>query len=225
MPHTVVLILGGSIINPEEIDVTFLKDFKKIIIDYANQGNKILIVAGGGHTARKYQNAASSVAKISEVDLDWVGIRATKINAELIRSIFGKDAYECIIDNPTEKILTQKKIIIGSGWQPGCSSDKDAVLLAENFKADTLVNITNVDYVYDKDPSKFTDAKHIKKLSWEEMKGIVGAKWKPGMNLPFDPVASRKAASLKLRLIIMSKDLNNFKNFLLGKKFIGTVIS
>ncbi len=228
MANTIILSLGGSIIIPGEINTVFLAKFRDLILSYIKKGNRAVIVAGGGHVCRVYQSAASKILgskKPSNLDLDWIGIKATKMNAELIRVIFSKEAYGKVIDNPTKKVTTSRKIIVGSGWLPNCSSDKDAVLLARTYKAKTVVNLTNINYVYNKDPRKFKDAKPIKKMSWNDMKKIVGTTWKPGANLPFDPVASNLAAKLRLRVVIMNgTNLANFKNFLEGKKFKGTVI-
>jgi uridylate kinase len=154
-----------------------------------------------------------------------MGIAVTKVNAELVRIIFGDKAYEKVIYNPTLKIKTNKKIIIGSGWKPGCSSDMDAVLLAKNLKAKTVINLSNICYVYDKDPKKFKEAKPIKKMSWQELIKIVGGKWTPGLNAPFDPIAAKLCMKLGLEVVIMKgTDLVNLKNFLTGKRFQGTVI-
>lgn len=228
MADTIILSLGGSIIIPGDINTNFLCKFRNLILNHMKKGNRAIIVAGGGHVCRVYQNAAVKIVepkKVSNIDLDWIGIKATKMNAELVRAIFSKEAYEKVIDNPTKRVNTIKKIIVGSGWLPNCSSDKDAVLLAKTYSAKTVVNLTNIDYVYDKNPRKFKGAKPLKKMSWKEMEKIVGTTWKPGANLPFDPVASKLAAKLKLRVVIINgNNLANFKNFISGKKFKGTVI-
>ena len=221
---TIIVSLGGSIINPKEIDIEHIKRIKKMVLDFSKE-NKIVIVCGGGHIAREYINAAIEISEPSKEDCDWVGIAATKLNAELIRTVFGKEAYEYVVYNPKEKIETDKKIIIASGWMPGCSSDNDAVYLAENLKADTVINLTNVDYVFDKDPKQFDDAKPMVKLSWSEFKEIVGGEWKPGLNLPFDPVAAKNAEECGLRVVIMNGDnINNLERYLKGVEFKGTTI-
>jgi len=92
-------------------------------------------------------------------------------------------------------------------------------------KADTLVNLSNIEYVYDKDPNKFKDARKLEKVSWKEFRKIVGNEWKAGMNLPFDPVASKEAEKVGLKVVIMKgTELDNFNNFLEDKVFKGTVI-
>jgi len=221
----VVLSLGGSIIIPDEIDLVFLRKFRQLILQNLRNYAKIIIVAGGGKVCRKYQQAAKKLTTISQADLDWIGIAATKLNSELIRTLFAPQAFSSIVDQPRKKIKTPKKIIVGSGSLPGSSSDLDAVLLAENFGAKTVINLSNISYVYTKDPRKYQDAKPIKKISWQEFKKVIGTKYKPGMNVPFDPVAAKRAEKKGIKVIIAKgTNLNNFSNLLKEKPFQGTVI-
>ena len=98
---TIVISLGGSIIVPERIDVPFLKKFKQIIMGL--QADRFVIICGGGKIARDYQEAAKATAVIRTEDLDWIGIAATRLNAELVRSSFGDEAHEKVIHDPDEK--------------------------------------------------------------------------------------------------------------------------
>lgn len=225
--QTLIISLGGSIIIPEpaKIDIEFLKKFRELVLSYVKRDNRVVIITGGGKINKLYNESAQKIAKIKPVDLDWLGISFTKANAELVRSIFGDAAHSQVIVNPTEKITTSKKIIIGCGWKPGCSSDKDAVLIAQNLGAKTIVNLTNIDYVYTADPRIDKSAKPIKQMTWPEYKNLIGGKWIPRLNTPFDPVASKLASKLKLEVAIMKgTDLVNFKNYLNGREFKGTVI-
>ena len=224
---TIVVSVGGSLVVPSSIDVSFLDGFKKLVLKQIKKGKRFIIICGGGKTAREYQQAARKVGKLTKDDLDWLGIHATRINAHLLRTIFRNAAHPKVIKNPNEKVRLRKneKVLIASGWKPGCSTDYDAVLLAKNFKVKKLVNLTNIDYVYDKDPKRFKDAKPLKRLSWKKFIEILPRNWSPGLNIPFDPVAARKAKQLGLEVVIMNgKKLENFENYLEGKSFIGTVI-
>ncbi|TSC77115.1 MAG: uridylate kinase [Parcubacteria group bacterium Gr01-1014_31] len=224
---TIVFSLGGSLITPDGVDAKFLAGFRRVVLRYVRGGNRAIIVCGGGNTAREYVNAVRRLnPKVTSTELDWLGIEATKLNAWLVRDVFGKDAEHQLLYNPTKKIRTGKKIIIGSGWKPGCSSDKDAVLAAMTFSVDTVVNLSNIDYVYDRDPKRFKGAKPLPSLSWPAFKRIVGGVWKPGAHVPFDPVASKLARSRGIRLVIMrGSNLANLRSFLAGKKFSGTLVS
>ncbi len=224
MPEIIVLSLGGSLIVPGEIDTKFLNNFKKTIEKYAKKGLKFAIYCGGGKTARNYQKAASEIVQLDNEDLDWIGIHATRLNAHLLRTLFKKDAEESVVKNPNSKINFRKNILIAAGWLPGWSTDYDAVLLAKNLGVREIINISNVDYVYDKDPGKYKDARKIEKISWNEFSKLVGGKWKAGMNVPFDPVAAKEAQKSGMKVVIIGKDLGNFENLLEKRKFKGTVI-
>lgn len=216
----VVISLGGSLIVPNKIDINFLKKFNALIKKYSKK-NKFIIICGGGKLARDLQNKAKRLRGITSKDMDWLGIYATRINALSLKKIF--NIKEEIITNPKEKISSKKNILIAAGWKPGFSTDYDAVLLAKSINADMIINMTDVDYVYDKDP-KLKGAKPISQITWKGLRRIVGNKWKPGLNMPFDPIAAKEAERLRLRVIIIGKDLENLKRVLGGKRFKGTVI-
>ena len=187
---------------------------------------KVILITGGGDTCRNYQKAAAQVnPSVSHDDLDWVGIASTKLNAELVRSIFGNLAHDKILGDPNKKVNTGKKILVGAGYLPGSSSDLDAVILAKTYGAKVVINLSNITYVYDKDPSKFKDAKPQKEMTWKQMQKLVGSKWIPGAHVPFDPEATKLATKLKMKLIVAKgSNLNNLKNVLTDKKFQGTVV-
>lgn len=224
---TIVISLGGSLIVPKEINVSFLRKFRKLILNFIKNGNRVILVCGGGKICRKYNTAAEKIFnQVTDVDLDWLGISVTKLNAELLRVIFGNKAYEKVLSNPTKKVKTNKCILIGSGFVPGSSSDKDAVLLARTYKASTVINLTNVDYVYDKNPKKFRNAKPQKQLTWPQFLKIVGNKWDPGDNAPFGPPAAKLAQKLRIKVVVIKgSNLANLTKVLQNKSFVGTVIT
>ena len=220
-----VISLGGSLLVPNEIDFNFLRKFYTLIKNYIEKSYKFIIIVGGGKIARKYQKAAKNLVKVSNDDLDWLGIHATRLNAHLLLTLFRKKAYYRIIKNPKEKVKFKEKILIAAGWKPGFSTDYDAVLLAKTYCSTTIINLTNIDYVYDKDPNKYKDAKPFEKISWNDYLKLIDQKWVPGMSAPFDPIASKLAKRFKFKVVIINgKKLNNLKNFLENKNFSGTII-
>ena len=222
---TTIMSLGGSMIVPDKVDVKFLKDFKRLVLDYIKKGNRMVIVCGGGSTCRKYQDAASVLADVTKEDKDWIGIMATRLNAELVRVMFKEYAYHEVIYNPHTKIKSDKRIIIGAGDKPGCTTDTDTAILAQQFKAHMIINTTNVDYVYDKDPNKFKDAKGITELSWKEYFCMFGHKHEPGRHVPFDSIASAIASKHNMKVAVVNgKSMNNLARLLDGKTFRGTLI-
>jgi uridylate kinase len=224
--NTIIFSLGGSLVYPEKINTVYLKKFQKIISAYVTKGNRAVIVVGGGQIARNFNNAAKTLnTQVSSRELDWMGIKATKTNAELIRIMFGVKAYFKILDKPTETLENEKSVLVSGGWKPGASSDHVAVHLAKRFEGSFVINLTNIDFVYNKDPRTNKDAKKIIQITWSDFRKIVGSKWNPGANLPFDPIASQVAQKEGISVIIMNGNkLSNLQNFLTQKPFIGTVI-
>jgi uridylate kinase len=217
---TTVISLGGSLIVPENLDIEFIKSFKELILKEIEEDNRFVIICGGGSVARKYQNAAKQITDITQENLDWLGIHATWLNADFLNRIFADKSDKDFIINPTEEIRTDKKIIIAAGWKPGWSTDYDAVLLAKNLQANKVINMSNIDFVYDSDPKKNPGAKPIEKTNWKEFRKLVGDEWKPGLNMPFDPIAAKEAEQLNLNVYIIGKDLNNLKDILDGKDYL-----
>lgn len=222
---TIAISLGGSVIIPKEIDILFLKKLKKLVLNQIKKDYRFILVCGGGSICRIYQKASEKLAKTTSLDKDWIGIISTRLNAELIRVMFKDYAYPRVIYNPHKRIKTKKKLIIGAGYEPGCSTDTDTIILAKQFKANLVINATNIDYIYDKDPKKYEDAQKITRLTWPEYIKIIGTAFRSGMHAPFDPVASELAQKYKIKVAILhGKKLDNIKNLLNGKNFVGTLI-
>ena len=222
----IIVSVGGSLIVPDAIDVDFLIRFKTLLLEKVQRGYSFTIIAGGGKTARRYQDAATKVTKLSRQDLDWIGIHSTRLNAQLLRNIFAGYAHPQIIKNPTIDIDADEPVIIAAGWQPGCSTDYVATLIAKNLGARRLVNLSNIDYVYSADPKKYPNAKKIEKVDWKKFRTLIPKEWDPGLSSPFDPVAAQEAEALGLEVaIINGSKLEEFSNYLEGKPFKGTIIS
>lgn len=229
MEQPIVISVGGSLIVPNGgINTDFLIKLNKLIREEVAQGKRFMLIAGGGKLARRYQEAGTAViGKLTKEDLDWLGIHATHLNGQLLRTIFQDIANPRVMQHYDRKLENwTESVAIGAGWMPGCSTDYDAVIFARDHKAKMIINLSNIDFVFDKDPGKFSDAKPLKKITWEEMKGLVGDKWSPGHNSPFDPIATKLADSLKLTVVIANgNDMKNIKKIINGESFKGTVIS
>lgn len=226
----VVMSIGGSLIVPNGgIDTKFLSELNAFIREQlANNPNRqFFLVVGGGKIARKYRDAGREVIghELTEDDLDWLGIHATKLNAHLLRTIFRDIAHPYIIKHYEIIRKVSEPVVVAAGWKPGWSTDFDAVLLCDDYNVKEVINLSNIKKVYDKDPNKFKDAKAINKMNWKGFRKLVGDKWVPGMHAPFDPVAAKKAEELGVRVTVLSgHDFKNLENYFNGKKFEGTVI-
>ncbi len=226
MQETIVISLGGSLIVPDQIDTDFLKSFKTLILSHVVEGKKFVIVTGGGKIARRYMNSAKEFGNPSDEDLHWIGIASLKLNAELVRVIFGKYAQTKVVSNLGEDFDFEKPIVIGSAYKPGHSTDWDAVLAGKTVGAKKIINLSNIDYVYDSDPRKNPKAKKFEKISWLEYRNLIPKDYTPGLNSPFDPTASKMAEEEGMQVIIMNgKPIDNLAKCLDGEKFSGTVIT
>jgi len=221
--ENVIVSLGGSLVAPNEIDTVFLKVFKRALVKYLGK-NRFFIFVGGGKICRNYQKAMFEFGA-DTTERDLIGIDVSRLNARVVKQVFGEAAYSQIITNPTKKVSTKKDIVIAAGWKSGWSTDYCAVMLAKNMGIKTIINLTNIDYVYDKDPGKHKNAKAFKEIPWKDFRKIVGTKWSPGLSVPFDPRASKMAEILKIKVaMINGQRLERFEHFLQNKPFIGTTI-
>lgn len=227
---THIISVGGSLIVPNQIDTDFLKGFKKFVIKRIEKGDKFILITGGGRTCRNYQTAAFEVGEIDNEERDWLGIHSTRLNGHLLRTIFKNLAHPKLITNYIDDLNEidndfSEKILVGAGWKPGWSSDYDAVLMAQKFGTKSVINLSNIDYVYSEDPKINPNAKKFENISWDEFQNIVGNDWDPGMNAPFDPIASKLAKKLDLKVgILNGRNFENLENFMDDKEFIGTSI-
>lgn len=225
-----VLSVGGSIVVPNEPDTSFLQEFSTMIRKWLaeDSSRKLILVVGGGAPARIYQNALKTVnteALYNNEQADWIGIMATRLNAQLLKAIFADLCQQEVVYDPTQVTEFSGKILIAAGWKPGFSTDTDAVLLAERFAAKTVVNLSNIEKVYTDDPRINPKAVPLDNITWDDFRKMVGDEWVPGKNCPFDPIASRRAQQNEIKVICAGgKNIENIESILNEKEFIGTQI-
>ena len=225
MKKNFVIALGGSIAFPKEIDVGFLKKLKVFLIEEIKKGNKFIIIIGGGAVCREYNKMASLISDVSDVDKDWIGIKTTRLNAEFLRAIFKSYAHPLVLDQRMKvKSFEDYSLILGCGWEPGHSTDFDAVQTALDFNIDNIIIMGKPDYVYTKDPEKDKTAEKIEKMTWADYLKLIPKEWIPGFSSPVDVTASLLAKENNLKVIVCNGDLDNFKNILQGRDFKGTTI-
>lgn len=222
----VVISLGGSLIIPDNIDTRFLREFKKIILKNTNK-HQFVIVCGGGSTARKYITALRNL-RIGRKLQNFLGISATRMNARFMSYFFGQNPEQGIPHKiRTLKKYIKKQNIVFCGaleYQPKQTSDSTAAEIAEYFKT-SLINITNVKGLYNKNPAKNKNAKFIPKISWKDFDKMANKLgFKPGQHFVLDQTASEMILRNKITTYIIGKDLKQLGNLLKNKKFKGTII-
>ncbi len=218
----IVVSIGGSVIFKNGYpDIDKIKTFSEIILNKKDAA----IVVGGGKTAREY---ISSLRKyVDEVFLDYVGIMATRLNAMLFIP-FLKDMAPSTVSpdflHARREYLNGKIPVLG-GTHPGHSTDAVSAMFAEFMKAELLINVTDVDGIFDKDPKKYSDAKFIRKMSFDELLEISkGFDIVAGSNWILDPLCAKIIARSQMKtMIINGKCAKNLKKAIKGER-VGTTI-
>jgi len=220
----VVISLGGSLVNTDKgIDGQFLGKIKEIL---SENDYKFGIVTGGGTSARKYANEAREKGG-NEFEADEAAIKATKENAKEVIKAMGDMAYPEVLETFDEARKVKEKIIVMGGTIPGITTDTDSVLLAECLNSKRLVNISNVNGIYDSDPRKNKDAKKFSEMNYEQLIGLAveSDKRKAGTHFVFDLLACKLIARSKIEThFVTGKNLDDVKNAIKGKKHNGTVV-
>jgi len=222
-----IVKLGGSILVPEFADGKLLSEFREIILSRVELGEKFIIMIGGGYVCRKYQEALVDAGVSDYESQNWMGVFTTRFNAEFIRLGFGDTAHPEILVSPDalpENI--EHSIIVCGADQPGRSSNYDAVLFARNTGAKQVINLSNIDYVYNADPQANPDAIKYPEVSWAQYRTFIPTEFTPGLSTPFDPVASERAQALDIDVVFMKgSPIQNLKNYLETGEVEGSVIS
>ncbi|MBI4426273.1 MAG: UMP kinase [Candidatus Kerfeldbacteria bacterium] len=219
MTEPLVISLGGSVVVPEDIHKQFIRRFASFVRRLARD-RRVGVVCGGGYPSRQYVRAARRLGVNRVEDLHWIGIRATQLNAELVRAVL--QVRQPVVTDYQARRQSGQRIVVGAGARPGVSTDFDAVLLALRLGAQAVFNVTNVDGVYTADPRRYRRAERLTKLSWADYRKLFGSTVRPGAHFPFDPVAARAAARANIKVVVLSKDLLNLKKAVAGEPFRGT---
>jgi uridylate kinase len=222
----IVLSLGGSLIIPEDVDIKFLKEFKRIILKNTRK-YKFLIGCGGGSIARKYISALKKTG-LNKKFQSFSGISATRMNARFMSYLFGFDPEKGIPHTTRDlKADIKRRDIVFFGaleYKPNQTSDSTSANTAKKFKS-IFINLTNVQGLYDKDPKKHKNAKFISKISWKEFDKMANkSKFQPGQHFVLDQTASKIILKNKIPTYIIGKDLKQLENVLKGRKFKGTLV-
>ncbi len=251
-----IIKFGGSIVNPDgRYDDRVISQFIQLVKKSKDQ---FIFVVGGGKlcrfvqdSSRPFLNAAwnNDETAVRRAN-DWLGISVTKINSEYVlqrfQKVLGEQVYPETILDPIRRVKEDKKngktakakhrVFFTGGWKPGCSTDKDMMLLAKTFRAEKVFKISDFEIVKKIKPLELAKlsgdekvralkaAPDVPQMNWKELVELVGNKWIPGLNTPFDPEAAALGYQMRKRLIMYIGRKEEFPKMLTGKKFRGTVV-
>ncbi|MEM0128357.1 MAG: UMP kinase [Thermoplasmatales archaeon] len=213
-----VISLGGSIFSKD--GQVYLDEFIERIRD---EGSYAIIV-GGGPLARE-KIAWLRKMGVGEYQLDIVGIHFTRINAlSLSLALGGLVEIPETINSAVRDLQLYGKVVMG-GTEPGHTTDAVSLLLAEAIGAKSVVNVTDIDALYDRRPG-IPGAKKIRSASFSDVAAMILAEKRgAGSNFPIDALSLNIAQRSNITIKIVSfKDMDNVFACLMGKKFNGTAI-
>jgi uridylate kinase len=220
----IVLSLGGSLLT-KELTAGNFKKYVDVLLKLKKEGHQLVVVTGGGSTCRLYRDIAKD-NKADNVVLDRIGVVATHLNAMTLAACLGEESFPTTFRKPEEvKQNFGEKILVCGGDLPGHSTDYDAVLFADAIKADLIINATNVDGIYEKDPKKYPKAKKLKKLTFKQFEEIITQnEQKPGEYRLFDLEGAKLLRKIKVKMITI--DGNNPQEIIraVEGKHNGTVV-
>ena len=146
-----------------------------------NSGTEVVIMVGGGNYVRGNQIAGNG---IQDVNAHNIGMLSTLMNAISLSDIFNDTGLasralssvkiDQFIDHYTYRralshLEKDRVVIVGGGiGRPFLTTDTAALNLAQEMNCDVVIKTTKVDGVYDKDPTKHSDAVKYDSLSYQE---------------------------------------------------------
>ena len=171
MKKRIVIKLSGQIFGMD--NVKMLKDYARFLVKISKVCQPV-IVAGGGHIARRYINYARS-SGADESSLDELGIDISRLNAKLLIYALKHRAYP---HPPTtlqeiRNAVDSGAIVVTGGLHPGHSTNGTAALIAEKIKASAFLNATDVAGVYDLDPNKYKGAKMYRRIELKKLRNML----------------------------------------------------
>lgn len=223
----ITINFGGSILNPDGIDVELIKKIARVLKKLRESNHEILVVIGGGNTARTYIKAGKEL-EISNSDMDRLGILATRLNAQLLISALG----ELAVEEPSESFevanrsTLKNKIPVMGGTKPGHTTDAVAAKLAETSGSNMLIYFTNVDGVYTSDPKEDENAEKIDEMTIEELSELMSQmKFEPGMKTIIDPLAAKVLQGTNIETLVLGKnEISRLPSIIKGNPHSGTTI-
>jgi uridylate kinase len=171
-----VIKIGGSLLfnEDQQFDIARYKAFAQEIRQLKNLGHELILVMGGGILAKSLVKSGAALGAHRD-SLDQLGIAATWICAQLMITALQDIAYPTPImsEDQLKRLQTDERLLILGGLRPGQSTNAVAAMVAELTKTKILLNVTDVDGVYDRDPKQHIKAKLLPEITIEKLRQIV----------------------------------------------------
>eukprot|EP01127_Copromyxa_protea_P012239 TRINITY_DN3170_c0_g1_i1.p1 TRINITY_DN3170_c0_g1~~TRINITY_DN3170_c0_g1_i1.p1 ORF type:complete len:240 (+),score=54.48 TRINITY_DN3170_c0_g1_i1:622-1341(+) len=227
---TVVLKIGGSfLLTDAGPDVGQLKEMADTVHSLVKEGFRVIVVVGGGLTARHYIEAASSLNSSKGV-MDHLGILVSRLNARVfIEALRDEDV---VVSEPAETLqevrvgIQNKSVVVLGGLQPGQSTTAVSALCAEYCSASKVIYGTDVDGVYTADPNKDPNATKLETISYDALKTLIvtTANSLPGQYRIMDGVALTILERSKIPAEILLGNKKNIMASIVDNERVGTIV-
>lgn len=223
--NRVVIKLSGSIFNILDNQTTaeVLKQYSSMLV-HINKTVQPVVVAGGGNIARYYIQIARKLG-LDESSLDLIGIDISRLNAKLLISSLGDNAYPNVPKSLDEisNFIVSNKIIISGGLHPGQSTNATSALIAEKIRAKEFINATDVEGIYDMDPRTNHTAKLFDKITLNKCLDMLSDRSSmAGEYDLMDIVALKVIERSKINTRVILSSPENIINTIEGKQYKGT---
>lgn len=223
----VTIGLGGSVFAAEDLDVEFLQEAAGVFRELRSQGHEILVVVGGGKSARKYIEAARELGG-SDKDCDEIGISVTRLNARLLIKALGDLAEPRPVETFERAIraMLKKKIPVMGGTFPGQTTDAVAAGLANSSMSELLIFFVDVGGIYTSDPKRHPEAGKLETIEASELVKLAqDVKMKPGVTAIVDPIAAKLIQRSRLRTLVLGREeLRQLPTIIRGGEHSGTTV-
>ena len=233
MYKRVLLKLSGEALKDENamqiLNVDCVNHMAKMMRELHDKGVQLAIVIGAGNIWRG--NLASGIG-IDRAPADFMGMMGTVMNAVAMSSALKKEGVDSVVFSALPEIpsisvtyspeaairaMEEGKVafLAGGTGKPFFTTDTAATLRALETKCDAIFMGKNgVEGVYDKDPTKYADAKFFKSITYGEILD------KKLQIMDLSAVELIKEQDIEIRIFSMS-DPNNFIKVAMGES-IGT---
>ena len=209
----VAISLGGRLLTGKgkedcvKLDPAKYTLYAEVIRGLHEEGHEMVVVCGGGKPARYFIDIAKTYNAPPDV-LDYLGIKSSHVNALLFMAALGDVADQpTVYETPGKEFDSRApgKVWIGGGHRPGTSTDYRTVQFAGAMGADLIINATDIDGVYDKNPSVHADAKKLPQLTFEELETIIreNTRQAPGEYGLFDLAAVTLSKEIRIPVAII----------------------
>lgn len=221
--------LGGSVIAPDcEPRGKYAFQFAILLKERVKRDRqRTAVVTGGGPYTRAYQNALREAGVTDPKVLDRIGILPTHVNARFVSEILiARGLRTQYLTSAHSHINRDMDVWVTGGTMPGQTTDAVLVQLARRLDIPTLINATNISYIYDITAGAVDENRPIQDMTWDQYLALLGNReHEPGENVPFGITASHKAQAFGLSVIVLDgNNLKNLQRVFEGKPFKGTVI-